>query len=72
MALAGREGAAAGAGAQADIVILTNDNPREEAPDEIIADIVAGFPEYVLKHSAIQPFAPGFLQDPGRVEYTDL
>jgi hypothetical protein len=72
VALAGARGRGGWRGAQADIVILTNDNPREEAPDEIIADIVAGFPEYVLKHNAIQPFAPGFLQDPGRVEYTDL
>ena len=29
---------------KADVVILTNDNPRTEAPEDIIDDIVDGFP----------------------------
>ena len=56
--------------AQADFVILTNDSPREEEPDDIIYDIVAGFPDYILKANAATPFPPGFLQDPGRVDGT--
>merc|ERR1711920_907309 len=30
------------------ILILTNDNPRSEPPDEIVRDIVAGWPDKIL------------------------
>jgi len=50
---------------KSDVVILTNDNPRSEAPDQIIADIVAGWPEDILlQHSWFQ--YPWY-QDIGRV-----
>ncbi len=57
---------------QSDIVILTNDNPRHERPNDIIADIVAGYPEKMLERNAQVSFQPGFLQDPGRVDYNAL
>lgn len=59
---------------QADIVILTNDNPRDVPPEDIVADTVAGYAELVLKHNVLEcsPTSPGFLQDPGRVEWTSL
>ena len=56
---------------QADFVILTSDSPRDEEPDEIIQDMVAGFPDYILEANAATPFPPGFLQDPGWVEPTE-
>lgn len=34
---------------KSDMVIVTNDNPRREKPDQIIRDIVAGWPEKVRK-----------------------
>lgn len=59
---------------QADIVILTNDNPRDVPPEDIVSDTVAGYSELVLKHNVLEcsPTSPGFLQDPGRVEWTSL
>jgi hypothetical protein len=57
---------------QADMVILTNDNPRGEDPAYIIADIVAGYPDELLKHNARQLYASGFLQDPGRIPFEAL
>ncbi len=57
---------------QADLVIMTNDSPRGEAPNEIIADMVAGYPDSILKRNASVPYQPGFLQDPGRVDYNAL
>ena len=49
---------------QADMVIMTNDSPLGEAPNEIIADMVAGYPDHILKRNASMPYQPGFLQDP--------
>lgn len=46
---------------------MTNDNPRGERPQNIIADIVAGYPDDILELNAMQPYTPGFLQDPGRI-----
>ena len=39
-----------------------------------MADTVAGYAELVLKHNVLEcsPTSPGFLQDPGRVEWTSL
>ncbi|CAG9460957.1 unnamed protein product [Pedinophyceae sp. YPF-701] len=47
---------------KSDLLILTNDNPRTESPSEIIADIVAGFPDDILgRHQgSVYPW----LQDP--------
>ena len=59
-------------GLQSDIVILTNDNPLGEPPNEIIADIVAGYEDHILNHNAIVPYQPGFLQDPCRLPFTSL
>ena len=55
-------------------MILTNDNPRDVPPEDIVADTVAGYAELVLKHNVLEcsPTSPGFLQDPGRVEWTSL
>ena len=36
-------------GLQADIVILTNNNPRTEDPSGIVADIQAGYPNILLQ-----------------------
>jgi len=33
---------------KSDIVIITNDNPRSELPEEIIKEIVAGWPDDIL------------------------
>ena len=52
-------------------MILTNASPRDEEPDDIIQDMVAGFPDYILQANAATPFPPGFLQDPGRVDPTE-
>ncbi len=50
---------------QADFVIFTNNNPRVEQPDHIIADIQSGLPaEVVNRHvGAVLPW----FQDPHRV-----
>ena len=40
-------------GLQADIVILTNNNPRTEDPSGIIADIQAGYPNILLQVSRL-------------------
>lgn len=57
---------------QADMVIMTNDSPMGEPPNEIIADMVAGYPDRILKRNASVPYQPGFLQDPGRVDFDAL
>lgn len=51
---------------------MTNDSPFSEPPNEIIADMVAGYPDSILRRNAAVPYQPGFLQDPGRVEFTAL
>ena len=66
----GRTGGSCAA-AQADFVILTNASPWGEEPDDIIYDVIAGFPDYILRANAATPFPPGFLQDPGRVDSTE-
>lgn len=56
---------------KADIVILTNNNPRNESPDRIINEIVAGWPDnLLLKH---RWFLYPWYQDIGRLPlwYTD-
>ena len=60
--------------AQADVVILTNDSPGAEAPQNIISDIVAGYPEALLVHNVQECafYAPGFCQDPGRIAWSSL
>ena len=55
---------------QADTVIMTNQNQRSEAPEEIIRDIITGFPDEILDNNARKPWAGGFLQDPSRVSPT--
>jgi UDP-N-acetylmuramyl tripeptide synthase len=50
---------------KSDIVILTNDNPRREAPEKIIQDIVAGFPPEVTE--AYPGSVYNYLSDIGRV-----
>jgi UDP-N-acetylmuramoyl-L-alanyl-D-glutamate--2,6-diaminopimelate ligase len=50
---------------KADVVILTNDNPRTEAPEEIIEGIVEGFPEEIV--DAYPETTYDFLVDVGRV-----
>lgn len=52
---------------QADTVILTSNNPRGETPGNIIADIVAGYPDELLAFNASQAYKTGFLHDPGRI-----
>ena len=52
---------------QADLVILTTNNPRGETPSHIIADIVAGYPDELLAYNAEQAYATGFLHDPARI-----
>ena len=51
---------------------MTNDSPMGEAPNEIIADMVAGYPASILARNASVPYQPGFLQDPGRVDFNAL
>ena len=53
-------------------MILTNNNPRGENPNAIVADIVAGYPDEILALNAMQAYPPGFLQDPGRVQFEAL
>ena len=43
-----------------------------EAPHEVVADIVSGFPDSVLADNAAAAYPPGFLQDPGRVDEAAL
>ena len=52
---------------KADVVIVTSDNPRGEDPRSIVADVVSGFPDEILRQNARVPYGAGFLQDPGRV-----
>lgn len=62
---------------KSDLVYITNDNPRSEAPDSIIQDIVSGFPKDVTDaypgsvynfltdignvHEVLRPFPPDFV-----------
>ena len=55
---------------QADTVILTNQNQRSEPPQQIIQDIITGFPDEMLDMNARRPWVGGFLQDPARVSWT--
>lgn len=55
---------------KADTVIMTNQNQRSEPPEEIIQDIITGFPDEILDKNARRPWAGGFLQDPSRVSHT--
>ena len=50
---------------KADVVILTNDNPRTEPPEDIIDDIVDGFPEEITQRFETTTY--NFLVDVGRV-----
>lgn len=50
---------------KADIVILTNDNPRSEAPEDIIDDIVDGYPDEI--RNAFEPSSYDYMVDVGRV-----
>lgn len=56
---------------KSDIVFLTNDNPRNEDPAEIIQDMVAGFPPEVQNYQFIDGLAEAhnfyWLQDYNRV-----
>ena len=52
---------------QADLVILTNNNPRGETPANIVADVVSGYPDELLAFNASQAYPMGFLHDPGRI-----
>ena len=51
----------------ADVALVTSDSPGNEPPNQVIADIVAGFPEEVLQRSALWVLSPW--QDPGRVPW---
>lgn len=51
----------------ADFVIFTSDSPGSESPDSVIDDIVAGFPEEVMRRSSLWVLSPW--QDPGRVPW---
>jgi UDP-N-acetylmuramoyl-L-alanyl-D-glutamate--2,6-diaminopimelate ligase len=51
---------------KADIVIITNDNPRTEPPEAIVQSIVDGFPDEV-KHAYPGSYF-NFLVDVGRVQ----
>jgi UDP-N-acetylmuramyl-tripeptide synthetase len=59
------------AGALCDLIIVTSDNPRTEAPDEIIEQIVAGVRrtcprEYPLASLSRNLVSKGFVTDPDR------
>lgn len=55
---------------QADTVIITNQNQRSEDPNQIVQDIISGFPEEILEYSSKRPWPGGILQDVMRAEYT--
>lgn len=55
---------------QADTVIITNQNQRSEDPNQIVQDIISGFPEDILEYNAKKPWPGGILQDVQRPEYT--
>ena len=55
---------------QADTVIITNQNQRSEDPNQIVQDIISGFPEDILEYNSKQPWPGGVLQDFNRAEYT--
>lgn len=55
---------------QADTVFITNQNQRSEPPQQIIQDIITGFPNEILDKNARRPWIGGFLQDPARVPHT--
>ena len=56
---------------QADIVILTSDNPRRELPQDIINGIISGYPEDMRELNANCDIDGGFLQDQGWVDETE-
>ncbi|KAL3149615.1 hypothetical protein ABBQ32_002384 [Trebouxia sp. C0010 RCD-2024] len=55
---------------KADTVIITNQNQRSEDPNQIVQDIISGFPEDILEYNAKKPWPGGILQDVQRAEYT--
>ena len=55
---------------QADSVFITNQNQRSESREQIVQDIISGFPDEILDKNANKPWTGGFLQDPSRVSYT--
>lgn len=55
----------------ADVVIITNDNPREEEPSTIIEDIIAGIPSKSLNYTFIENRAEAIHQAVERSEKGD-
>lgn len=50
--------------AKSDIVIITNENPRNEDPAKIVQDIVAGLPDDIVNRYSAYAYPP--FQDQGR------
>ena len=55
---------------QSNTLFITNQNQRSEPPEQIVRDIVAGFPDDILDRNAGKPWKGGFLQDARRVSAT--
>lgn len=55
---------------QSNTLFITNQNQRSEPPEQIVRDIVAGFPDDILDRNASKPWKGGFLQDACRVSPT--
>ena len=52
---------------KSDLVIITNDCPRYDAPEDIVADVVEGFPEEIRERYALWVCSPW--QDPARTPW---
>lgn len=52
---------------KADVVIITNDSPGHDHPADVVADIVAGFPEEVRDRYSLWVHTPW--QDPSRTPW---